>query len=411
MLPCLHASEPPRLPATLLLAILMLFSTLLPAQSTTSYVVMLSMDGFRWDFPDIYPTPNLDRLSSAGVKALSLQPAFPTKTFPNHYTMVTGLYPDHHGIVQNEFFDAATGKYYRIGDREAVENPAFYGGEPIWATAEKNGITTASFFWVGSEAAIEGIQPTYWKRYDGSIPYGQRIDTVIYWLSLPESVRPHLITWYIDEPDNTEHDKGPLSNETKSMVIYLDSLVGVFLNKLDKLPVASEVNVIITSDHGMGEIKPERTVYLSKYIEKEWFDRVEGYSPNYILDVKDEHAEQAWEALIGIPHVQVWKYGQVPEWLHYGTNPRTRDFILVADSAWQVTFKEQAPKLRGAHGYVPTDKDMHAIFIAKGPAFKEGYIQSTFENIDLYALLCHLLDVEPAKNDGNLKNVRGMFKD
>jgi len=237
------------------------------AQRPTPYVVMLSMDGFRWDYPDKCPTPNLDRIAETGVKARSLQPAFPSKTFANHYTMATGLYPDHHGIVDNSFYDPATGKHYSISNRQAVEDPSFYGGEPIWVTAEKNGITAASFFWVGSEAPVNGIQPTYWKRYDHDVPFEQRIDSVIYWLNLPEEMRPHLITWYMDEPDGIGHGEGPYSEKTFRMVAYLDSLLGVFLDKIEALPIASQVNIIVTSDHGMGPVSPDRCIILKEYID------------------------------------------------------------------------------------------------------------------------------------------------
>lgn len=397
-------------PQTKVITLLLLFFLISACVFSQPYVVMLSMDGFRWDYPDKCETPNLDRIAAKGVKAVSLQPSFPSKTFPNHYTIVTGLYPDHHGIVQNSFFDPVNGKSYRISDRDAVEDPSFYGGEPVWVTAEKNNLIAASFFWVGSEAPVEGIQPTYWKKYDHDFPFTRRIDTVIYWLGLPETQRPHLITWYMDEPDGIGHDEGPYSEKTFTMVEYLDSLLGIFLDKIEALPFADEINIIVTSDHGMGPISAENTIFLKKYIETSWFIEIQGYNPNYIFYVKDEYADEAWAALKNIPHVTVWKHGQVPEHLHYGTHPRTGDFILVADSAWQVTMKDHSPGPGGAHGYDPRNKDMHAIFYAYGPSFKEGYIHPTFENIQIYSLICRLLGIEPAKNDGNLEVVKGMLR-
>jgi len=381
------------------------------AQSPKPYVVMLSMDGFRWDYPDLCPTPNLDRIAAQGVKAQSIQPSFPSKTFANHYTMATGLYPDHHGLVENNFYDPATGKHYSISDRQAVEDPAFYGGEPIWVTAEKNGIISASFFWVGSEAPVKGIRPTYWKKYDHEFPFEQRIDTVIYWLSLPEEKRPHLITWYINEPDGIGHGEGPGGEGTWKMVAYLDSLLGVFLDKIEALPVAGKVNIIITSDHGMGPTSPDRCINLKEYVDITWFDEIEGYSPNLTFKVKNEFADTAWKALSEIPHVTVWKHGEVPDSLHYGLNPRTLDFILVADSAWQFSLTGKIPRSAGAHGYNPYNTDMHAIFYAKGPAFKVGYQHPTFENINLYPLICHILNIPPAPVDGDIKNVIMMLKD
>ncbi len=409
MLPRLPYSRPCR---TLLLLIFLLFalSSSLFAQQQQPYVVMLSLDGFRWDYPDKCPTPNLDRIAAHGVKAKSLQPAFPSKTFANHYTMATGLYPDHSGIVENSFYDPATGKHYSISDRKAVEDASFYGGEPIWVTAEKQGIISASYFWVGSEAAIKGILPTYWKKYDHDFPFGQRIDSVIYWLNLPEDARPHLITFYMDEPDGIGHGEGPYSSETFEMVVYLDSLVGVLLDKIGALPIAEEVNIIVTSDHGMGPVSREQCIHLNKYLDYSWFYEMEGYTPNLTLQVKDDYADTAWKAISAIPHVTAWKHGEMPDSLHYGSNPRTLDFILVADSAWQFSLTDKTPHSSGAHGYNPFNTDMHAIFYAKGPAFKSGYVHPTFENINIYPLICKILGIEPAPVDGHIRNVEEMLK-
>jgi alkaline phosphatase D len=409
MLPRFPTSPLPRFPASLLILILFLFPAFACSQKSQPYVVILSMDGFRWDYPDHCPTPNLDRLAKQGVKAKSLQPSYPSKTFPNHYTIATGLYPDHHGIVDNNFYDPATGKTYAIFDRKAVEDPVFYGGEPFWVTAEKNGIRTASFYWVGSETPIEGLQPTYWKKFESGVSYSQRIDTVIYWLSLPESKRPHLIAWYMEEPDHTAHDDGPDSPTTLKMVTKLDSLVGVFINKVDALPIASQVNIIITSDHGMEFNSPDKCINLENYIDKDWFDVIEGHSPDLTMKVKSEYADTAWKALSAIPHFSAWKHGHVPDSLHYGQNPRTLDFILVADSAWQYTLNGKPLRMLGNHGYNPYNKDMHAIFYARGPAFKAGFIQPTFENIDIYPLICHILGIKPAPVDGSLEPVKKML--
>jgi alkaline phosphatase D len=197
-----------------------------------AYLVILSLDGFRWGYPDSIPTPNLDAIAANGVKAVSLRPAFPSKTFPNHYTMATGLYPDHHGIVLNSFYDPASGREYAIRDREAVEDGYFYGGEPIWVTAEKQGVKSASYFWVGSEAEIKGYRPSIWKEYEHKFPYDQRMDSVIAWLQLPPGQRPHLILWYMDEPDHSGHYYGPFSEGTNKIIMYEDSLLGIFIEKI-----------------------------------------------------------------------------------------------------------------------------------------------------------------------------------
>ncbi|RLD88382.1 MAG: alkaline phosphatase family protein, partial [Bacteroidetes bacterium] len=215
------------------------------------YLVILSLDGFRWDYPQMANTPTLDSLKKAGVIAESLKPSYPTKTFPNHYTMATGLYPDHHGLVDNYFHATDLNRIYSMRDREAVMDGVFYGGEPIWVTAENQGMKSATFFWVGSEAEIKGVRPTYWYQYDWTIPFEDRIDSVVHWLSLPEDKRPHLIMWYYSEPDHTGHLAGPESEELKVLVEELDACLADFFTEMRKLPLFDKLNFIITSDHGM----------------------------------------------------------------------------------------------------------------------------------------------------------------
>ncbi|MCB2222211.1 MAG: ectonucleotide pyrophosphatase/phosphodiesterase [Bacteroidetes bacterium] len=380
-------------------------------KQTLPYVVMLSMDGFRWDYTDMVETPNFDKIASKGVKARTLKPSFPTKTFPNHYSIATGLYPDHHGIVLNSFYDPETNRHYAISDREAVEDGSFYGGEPIWVTAEKQGVLSGSYFWVGSEAEIAGYRPTYWKKYDNGFSYSQRIDSVIAWLQKPETIRPHLILWYFDEPDHSGHKYGPGSMEIMRKVEQLDSLLGVFLNKLEKLPVANEVNVIVTSDHGMGPVSNDRKVVLSDHIPTEWTEEVQGYNPNFCIKAKDGFEDYIYEALVYTEGVTAWKSEEVPERLHYGTNPRTLDIVVVADSAWSVVLDPDQRVGKGAHGFDNDNIDMHTIFFAYGPAFKVDYVSPTFENVDIYPLICEILNLDPAPVDGTLEHVKGLLKE
>ncbi len=258
------------------------------------YVVMLSVDGFRWDYADKVPTPNLDKVARMGVKAESLKASFPTKTFPNHYSMATGLYPDHHGIVMNSFYDPATGQHYSIFDREAVEDGYFYGGEPIWVTAENQGVIAGSYFWVGSEAEIKGVRPTYWKKYEHEFPYKQRIDSVISWLQKPAEVRPHLVLWYFDEPDHSGHKFGPDSKELEDKIIELDFLIGYFISEIQKLAYADKINVIVTSDHGMANISEERKVALEDHLTMDWVEEIQGYNPNYNIKVKEGYIDSIY---------------------------------------------------------------------------------------------------------------------
>lgn len=374
------------------------------------YVVMLSLDGFRWDYPDSLSTPNLDRIASMGVKAKSLKPAFPTKTFPNHYSMATGLYPDHHGLVQNSFYDPELELHYSMTDSASRNNPDFYDGEPIWETAEKNGLRAATFFWVGSDVMGAENLATYWKSYNESISFAARIDSVISWLNLPPKKRPELIMWYLHEPDATGHYSGPHSAATDSVVMALDSMLGVFMAKIKKLPFHDQINVIVTSDHGMGNISNNRKIDLSEHLDSTWLYAIEGHNPNYLLQIKDTFLDTAFEKLQQVEHISVWKHGEVPKRLNYGHNPRTLDLIVLADSAWSVTYGPKKIKYAATHGFDNMNKDMHAIFYAYGPAFRKNYVAEPFENVDLYSLIAEILEIKPAETDGKLSRVKPMLK-
>ena len=249
-----------------------------------NYVLLVSLDAFRWDYSKLYNTPNLNKLAKDGVNAERMYSSFPTVTFPNHYSIVTGLYPDHHGLINNSFPAPDLGLFYRMGDRNAVENPAFYGGEPVWVTAEKKGVKSASFFWVGSEAPVEGIRPSYWKKYDETVTYEARIDTVIKWLGYPVVKRPELVTLYFDEPDATSHIFGPVSPQTGKVVERLDSLLGILRKKLSALPEAKKINLIIVSDHGMSAVSPSRYVNIKSLVPNRMIASISGGNPVYLIN-------------------------------------------------------------------------------------------------------------------------------
>lgn len=371
------------------------------------YLVVLSMDGCRWDYPQMADMPHLESVASEGVKAQSVQPVFPANTFPTHFSIATGLYPDHHGIVNNSFRDTLMDLPYSMGNRDAVENAAFYNGEPIWVTAEKQGVKAASFFWAGSEAPIKGVRPSITMRWDGSVPYETRIDSVVQWLNKPEKDRPGLIMWYMDEPDGVGHDHGPESPQTKATLEHLDSLLGVFLSKIEKLPISEKVNIIVTSDHGMSETSENRIIYLDDYLKESWTEK-RGWTSFF---PKPGFEDSVLSALERAPHIDAWKKEDIPDSLHYGTNPRIPPIVASRESGWSVARRYQKPDRYngGSHGYSPYQKDMHVIFYAKGPAFKKGYVHPTFESVDLYSLMAHILKLDPAGTDGHFEAVAGML--
>jgi predicted AlkP superfamily pyrophosphatase or phosphodiesterase len=376
-----------------------------------NYVLLVSFDGFRWDYNDLYETPNLNKLASDGVKADRLVSCFPTVTFPNHYSIATGLYPDHHGIINNTFFAPDLNLSYRIGDRSAVENPSFYGGEPIWVTAQKQGHISASFFWVGSEAPVEAMHPTYWKSYDAGVSFEARIDTVIKWFNYPSYKRPELVTLYFDEPDATSHDFGPVSPETREVVSRLDYLLGVLREKLASLPYAKKINLIVLSDHGMAPVSSEQYINIKDIVPERMISSTWGGNPVILIKPAEGKRDSVLLLINRTTGIKAWKKEDMPERWHYGTNPRIPGIVAVADSSWYISTRPLNGSFNGgAHGYDNRNSDMYAIFYAAGPAFRTGYTLTELDNIDIYDLICRILKLKPAPNDGDMSHIKGILR-
>jgi alkaline phosphatase D len=393
--------------AQLLSLTFFLLTSLLYSQSDkNAYVVLVSMDGFRWDYARQFNLPNLKQIAKEGVHAKSMRPSYPSKTFPNHYSIVTGLYPDHHGIINNAFYDTALNESFSLSTN-AKNDSRFYGGNPIWNVAEQQGVKTASFFWPGSDT--DQKRPTYYKNYDDKVSYGTRIDTVIKWLQLPEKERPHLITLYFDEPDHTGHDFGPLSPENKKMVIKMDSIMGQLSSKLNQLAIGKQINLIIVSDHGMTDISNDKKVAVLDYIKPEWLGYKTVINPIMSLEAKAGFQDSIALALKKVPHIKFWKSTDVPKRLHYGTNPRVHDFVIEAKKGYSLVSKIDQNIKGGTHGYDNKEKDMHAIFYAKGPAFKVDKKVGTFQNVSVYPLIAHILGLQIDEVDGKLSDVKTML--
>lgn len=376
-----------------------------------AYVVMVSFDGFRWDYSDLYNTPSFDAMEQRGVKAERMIPSFPTKTFPNHYTLATGLYPDHHGIINNTFYDEGLGGLYRMGSREMVTNAGAYFGEPVWVTAEQQGIRTACYYWVGSEAPVLGTYPAYRKRYDESVPYLERVDQVMDWLTLPLDQRPGLVMLYFDEPDHTGQLSGPENPATGKEIEYLDSVLGYLRGKIASLDYGDRVNLIVLSDHGMGDVSPQRYINLYDHLKEGWTVRVVGGNPVYLIDPVEDYQDSIVNALNRVDGMTAWEAAEIPHRLHYGTSTRFPGILVAADSLWSIgTQPGGAGYTGGAHGYDNAFTAMHTIFYAEGPAFKENFAAPAFPNVDVYNIICHILDLKPAENDGDFQRVSSIFR-
>lgn len=388
-----------------LLLFLMPLNALNPKQH---YTVIVSLDGFRWDYPTMYKTPNLDRMGQEGVKAVML-PSYPASTFPNHYTIATGLVPAHNGIVNNTFWDASNKRHYSMGDSATRNNPDYYLGEPIWVTAQKQGLKTANMYWVGSDIAIKGTHPTYYRMWAANphLSFEQRIDTVLTWLQKPEEERPRLTMLYFEEPDGSGHHNGPCSKETGTVVQYVDSLMGVLRNRIESLPFADNINLIVTSDHGMMDISPERIVNMNQYLKSEWCEVIDGRTPTSIFS-KVGYRDSIYNALKEVAHIHVWKKEEISAELKYSESDRIGDIVVAPELGWQ--FTDVARSTKGAHGYFPQSPEMQVIFRAVGPDFKKGYTSTNFVNVDIYPLLSYLLQIVPEKTDGEFERIKGILK-
>lgn len=367
--------------------------------------IIVSLDGFRWDYCEWYDTPFFDFIAENGVNS-ALIPSFPSKTFPNHYTIATGLYPDHHGLVANNFYDSVNDEHFSLGNINTKLNPDYYGGEPIWITAKKNKLHTAVLYWPGSDVKICGMYPDIYYKYDSKprLTFEERINKALELVKGDN--RPDLLMIYFDQPDTYGHQYGPYGKHTRKAVSDMDAQLKRLYEGIVTAGLRDKVNLIITSDHGMTPVFPQNLVKASKYIKKEWIKFIEGNLPANIY-VKEGYADSICNALKDVPHIKTYKKEDMPSYLNYGTHRRCGDVIVIPELGW--VFGDYEPNSPGAHGYDPSNLDMHAFFRAIGPAFRHVKFPH-FENINIYPLLCHLLKIEPAANDGDINNVKGILK-
>lgn len=402
------------------------FGTLIAAgrpgslQRPDQAVVLVSLDGFHPDYLARFPAPNLRRLAEGGVRARWLAPVFPTLTFPNHYSIVTGLLPTHHGIVGNHFVDPDDGARFRYSDSSVVRQSRWWLGEPLWVTAERQGLRAASFFWVGSEAEIGGVRPSIWKPYNSRVPNRARVDSALAWLELPADRRPRFVTLYFSEVDHVGHESGPDSPELAAAVARLDAVIGRLVSGLERQGLAASVNLIIVSDHGMAATSPDRVVVLDDYVGRGTVDAVSlgafvalrprggagaGAAPSTSAAVA--------QALAGAPHLHVHERDQTPERWRYRDSRRVTEVVGVPDAGWLLNARSANRPGNagsgGAHGYDNADSTMRALFIASGPAFRRGVVTEPFSNLHVYELVCRILGLTPAANDGSLDSVRAML--
>ncbi|MDF9800763.1 putative AlkP superfamily pyrophosphatase or phosphodiesterase [Catalinimonas alkaloidigena] len=392
-------------------------------QDVQPYVLMISFDGFRYDYVQDHDMPHFEEFIETGASAERLLPSFPSKTFPNHYTLVTGMYPGRHGLVDNTFYCPDLEKGYAVSNREAVENPNFYGGTPLWQLAQSQGLKAASYFWVGSEAPIQGMYPDYYYRYDEDVPNKERVDQVMEWLRLPEAERPRLISLYFSFIDTQGHQYGGESEEIAEALQEADALLGSIMEKLQHISLP--VNVIVVSDHGMYTMEESvQTIISSQAITEKLADAdikaANGGSQLHIYTKDQAQAENIYQILKADKGAyDIYTRQQFPEDWHY-EHTAAGDLLLTAKPGFyfknlsqeEIRKRYAQPAYAGVHGYDPDVVDeMGGIFYAHGPQIKAGKRLPAFRNIHVYPLVAQLLGLSVPKDiDGRGAVLQSIIK-
>jgi len=382
-------------------------------QINKPYVILISADGFRDDFTELYDAKNLKALSKNGVRANYMTPSYPSVTFPNHYSIITGLYPSHHGLVDNSYIDVSTGAFYNMGNKKMVAEGKWYGGTPLWVLAEQQKMIAASFFWVASEADIQGIKPTYYYIYNEKTNIATRINAVKDWLSLPEELRPHFITFYFPQVDHDAHEYGPNDIRVGNAVQFVDSSINALQEALATLHLP--INYVFVSDHGMAKVDNVNTLPIPKAIDTAYFTVPWGDAQLHLYAKDKSKIESTYNALKQDTSITVYKLDETPSYWHYASKDdwhhRLGDLIVVPHFPKIFNLSKSKTSL-GKHGFDNHLPEMRASFMAWGPAFKNGLTIDGFENVNVYPMIAHLLGLNyDEKNiDGKLEVLKPILK-
>ena len=380
---------------------------------------MVSFDAFRHDYLDRYHPPAFMSVAARGVRASALISSFPSKTFPNHYTLATGLYPGHHGITGNAFYDPARQAWYRLADAKTVRDGSWYGGEPIWVTAERRGVRTGIYFWPGSEAAIEGVRPRLLANYDGTVANAARVNGVSAWLRKPGGERPHLVLLYFSEVDDTTHLYGPDAPQTALAVASVDRALQQLLDSIAAMPFADSVNLVLVSDHGMTRVRADKGIPVSDLLAGGGVDTtrmlVSDNGPTLSLWFGTDTSRTGAAHRVldrSLVHAHAYLRSETPLAWHLRDNPRAGDLLVVADEGFILQRRaSDKPSSLGVHGYDPALPDMQGIFIAAGPDVRPLGVVAPFENVDVYPFLAALLRLEHTPPvDGRLATLAGALR-
>lgn len=389
-----------------------------PVQPAHPYspLILISIDGYRADYIKRGLSPNLAALAQTGVRATAMKPSFPTLTFPNHYAIVTGLYPDHNGIVNNRFLDPVTGAKFVYNDRRTTDAPHWWsGGVPLWVSVERQGKHAATMFWPGSDVAIDGVRPEHWLPFDGKMTPDARVDQALAWLDLPAGQRPDFLTLYFEQVDHAGHGYGPDSKQVDIELRKIDAALGQLIAGLKERGIYDNANIVVVSDHGMTATSEDRLVVLDKLVDMHDLQVINAGVVAGLAPKPGREAEVDRALLTPHDHMRCWNKAKMPARLHYGTNARIPPIVCVADDGWLIETQDYLDRpnhhiSNGEHGYDNDDPNMRALFVAHGPAFKRGYVIPEFDNVDVYPLLTHILRIKPAPNDGSIGPVAAALR-
>jgi predicted AlkP superfamily pyrophosphatase or phosphodiesterase len=381
-------------------------------------VILISLDGFRWDYLQRYSAPTLQRLAREGVHARTMTPSYPTKTFPNHYTLVTGLRPARHGIVGNWFYDPANGETFGMSKNASNTEAKWWRGEPVWITAERQGVRSVCYFWPGSEAAHHGLRPSRWLPFNDKIPSNDRVDDLLRWFDVPSSERPRLATLYFSAVDHGGHKHGPDAPEMQASITEVDEAVARLIDGLERLGLRERTNLIIVSDHGMSPASPERVIFLDDLVAVSTIE-IETTGP--YAGVRPKPGTRTAPELAAViraqapPQLQVYLRDEMPARYHFSGNDRIPAVMLVADDQWSIEKRAGWPMRaatfsKGNHGWDNATPNMGALFLAHGPAFQSRTTLDRVDNIQVYNLVCAALGIKPAPNDGDDSLVRAALR-
>jgi predicted AlkP superfamily pyrophosphatase or phosphodiesterase len=377
-------------------------------------LLLISIDGFRPDYLSKADSPNLYEFARQGVRAKSLKPIFPSLTFPNHYTIVTGLYAENHGIVGNEIRDPQDPKnhFFLGAPRELLNNPKWWRGEPIWITAQKQGLKSGTLFWPGSEAPHQGMLPTYFQPYDKNISSKERVELLLKWFDLSDDKRPDFFTLYFDVVDSKGHQFGPHTNEVKAAIKEVDEALSFLMSELEKKQKLKDLNILVVSDHGMVLMDPKKTIDISNILND--FPNVDKIGKSSVVGLfssnKDELKQLEKKLIEKSKSYKVYRKEKIPSRYRYQKSDRIPDLLLVAKERVNIKTKVEFSPVKAnsyiaTHGYDNTLKSMQASFYARGPSFTIQEIVPAFDNINIYELMCKVLEITPAPNDGKLSKL------